>query len=202
MQGECSFAGQPCFFVRLAGCNLRCAWCDTTYAYESGLPRTVADLAQAFAASGLRLAEVTGGEPLLQGETPDLLRALARHGTVLLETNGSFAIAGVPPEARILLDLKCPSSGQSGAMEWGNIERLRPQDEVKFVIADRGDYDWALHKLKLYALPSRCQTVWFGPVFGRLPPADLAAWLLRDRVAARLNLQLHKYIWSPDRRGV
>ncbi len=202
IQGESTRAGLPCFFIRLAGCNLRCAWCDTEYARAGGAPRTVADLADEFRRSGLALAEVTGGEPLLQPGTPELLAQLRALGTVLVETNGSRDLALIPAGVIAILDLKCPSSGASGAMDWANLERLRPDDEVKFVLADRRDYDWARKVIREHGLAGRCHAILLSPVFGSLPPADLAAWILRDRLPVRLGLQLHKIIWGPAARGV
>jgi len=201
IQGESTFAGWPCFFIRLTGCNLRCAYCDTTYAFTGGEPKTIPQLVDEFRVSGLTLVEVTGGEPLLQPGTPALLKALqaARPGAVVLvETNGSRDISIVPPEVIAIMDIKCPASGvgrTSGAGEafdWQNLERLRPQDEVKFVISERADFDWAVRIVNEQHLATKCHAVLFSPVSGRVEPAALAEWLLASRGPARLNLQLHK----------
>jgi len=201
IQGESTFAGWPCFFIRLTGCNLRCAYCDTTYAFDGGQPQTIAQLVDEFRVSGLTLVEVTGGEPLLQSGTPALLKALqaARPGAVVLvETNGSKDISVVPPGVIAIMDIKCPASGinrTSGvgaAFDWQNLERLRPPDEVKFVISERADFDWAVRIVNEHQLASKCHAVLFSPVLGRVEPATLAEWLMASRVPARLNLQLHK----------
>ncbi len=195
IQGESTFAGRPCFFIRLTGCNLRCAYCDTTYAFSGGTPRTIPQLVEAFRASGVALVEVTGGEPLIQDGTPDLLKALQTalpDAVVLLETNGSKDISVVPPGVVAIVDVKCPASGVAAAIDWKNLERLRPQDEVKFVISDRADFDWAAQIVRDHSLASKCHAVLFSPVLGRVTPAVLAEWLLVSRVNARLNLQLHK----------
>ena len=204
IQGESSFAGWPCAFVRLAGCNLRCRWCDTLYAQQAdgdGEQRSVADLAEEVRATGCRLAEITGGEPLLQAETPELASRLAKLGlTVLVETNGSLDISVLPPEAIAIVDMKGPTSGEAQRMDLGNLSRLRAQDEVKFVIGDRDDY---AHMLSLLPqIDTARNTVNASPLSGVLAPAELARWLLRDRLHARLNLQQHKHIWPPDARGV
>lgn len=201
IQGESTYAGRPCFFIRLTGCNLRCAYCDTTYAFSGGEPKTMPQLMDEFRASGLALVEVTGGEPLLQAGTPALLKALqvARPGAVVLvETNGSQDISVVPPGVIAIMDIKCPASGVGrtsgvGAVfDWQNLERLRPQDEVKFVISERADFDWAIQIMNEHHLASKCHAVLFSPVSGRVEPAALAEWLLVSGVNARLNLQLHK----------
>lgn len=199
IQGESTFAGRPCFFVRLARCNLRCRYCDTRRAWRPGRMRSVSQLAAAFRRSGLALAEVTGGEPLLQAGTPALVTAFLKvdRGPVLVETNGSFDIAIIPRGAVTIMDIKCPSSGAEHAMLWRNIGRLRPRDEVKFVISDRKDYDWARGIVRRHDLARRCHAVLFSPVPGRLSPARLGGWLVRDRLPCRLNLQLHKLIRMP-----
>ncbi len=201
IQGESSFAGWPCAFVRLAGCNLRCSWCDSSYAHEGGTARSVGDLADEVRASGCRLVEITGGEPLLQEETPELAARLAGLGlTVLVETNGSLDIRLLPPEAIAIMDMKGPSSGEAQRMDLHNLSRLRARDEVKFVIGHREDY---IHMLSLLPrIDTARNTVNASPLFGALAPAELAAWILADRLRVRLNLQQHKHIWPPDARGV
>ncbi len=202
IQGESSFVGQPCVFVRLTGCPLRCTWCDTDYAFFGGQEQPLDRILDAVGAYGCPLVEVTGGEPLAQPESLELLKALCRQGyTVLLETSGALDTSGVDPRVRIILDVKCPASGMMDRMHWPNVERLRSQDEAKFVVQDRADYDWAKDVVARYRLVSRC-TVLFSPVFGQLDPQHLAEWLLADRLPVRFQLQLHKHIWAPDTRGV
>lgn len=202
VQGESTFAGLPCVFVRLTGCPLRCTWCDTEYAFFGGTDRSIDDILGTVRSYGCRFVEVTGGEPLAQPDTATLLRRLCEEGfTVLLETSGAIDTTIVPPPVRIILDVKCPGSGMTERMHWPNVERLRPQDEAKFVIRDRGDYEWAKNILARFHLTDRCPIL-FSPVFGTLDPQQLAEWLLADRLAIRLQLQLHKHIWAPDMRGV
>lgn len=202
LMGESSFAGQPGMLIRLSGCNLRCRYCDTTYAYEGGETRLITDLVAEARAHQARLALVTGGEPLLQAETLPLLTALADGGlTVLLETNGSLPIAAVDPRVHRIVDLKCPSSGMAAHNDLDNLYDLTSQDELKLVVSNREDFDWALQVLQPLR-PWERLPVWCSPVFGVLPPAELAAWILDSRLPLRLNLQLHKYIWGPEARGV
>ncbi|MGB7912995.1 MAG: radical SAM protein [Desulfobaccales bacterium] len=199
--GESTRAGLPAFFIRLSGCNLRCRYCDTTYAYEGGRELEVADLLQAAAASPTRLVLVTGGEPLLQEETLHLLVALADSGwEVCLETNGSRPIAPVDIRAHRILDLKCPGSGMAGENYWPNLEVLTPRDEVKFVVSDRRDFLWALEVISGHALCGRLPLL-ISPVSGLVPAPEAAAWILESRLPLRLNLQLHKYLWGPEARG-
>jgi len=206
IQGESTYTGCPCFFIRLAGCNLHCAYCDTAYARSGGEPKTISGLLKQFQETGLTLAEVTGREPLIQPGTVELLKRLQSHGTVLIETNGSKDISVIPPAVIAVMDIKCPASGESQAMDWGNIQRLRPLDEVKFVISDRNDYLWARQVMREHQLSPRCHAVLMSPVFDSsadgLNPAELAAWIIQDRLLVRLNLQMHKYIWEPTKRGV
>lgn len=202
VQGESTFAGLPCVFVRLTGCPLRCSWCDTEYAFFGGTDRSIDDVLNAVRPYGCGLVEVTGGEPLAQPDTPTLLRRLCEEGfTVLLETSGAVDTTVVDRSVRIILDVKCPGSGMTERMYWPNVERLRPQDEVKFVIQDRSDYEWAKSILDRFRLTDRCPVL-FSPVFGALDPRQLAEWLLADRLPVRFQLQLHKHIWTPDLRGV
>jgi 7-carboxy-7-deazaguanine synthase len=202
VQGESTFAGFPCVFVRLTGCPLRCTWCDTDYAFFGGTDRSIDDILDQVRSYGCRLVEVTGGEPLAQPESSTLLRRLCQEGfTVLLETSGAVDTTIVDPSVHIILDVKCPGSGMTERMHWPNVERLRPQDEAKFVIQDRSDYEWAKRILDRFRLTDRCPVL-FSPVFGVLDPRQLAEWLLADRLPIRLQLQLHKHIWTPDMRGV
>ncbi|MFW6154042.1 MAG: radical SAM protein [Planctomycetota bacterium] len=202
LQGEGTRAGRPCVLVRLTGCDVGCRWCDTRYARADGEAMTIAAIAAAVAGRGCRLVEVTGGEPLAQAASPALLTALCEAGhEVLLETSGTFDIAPVDPRVVRIMDVKCPSSGVAGAMRWSNLERVRPSDEVKFVLADRGDYEYARAVIDQHDLTGRC-TVLMGPVAGQLDPAELAAWICADRLEVRLNLQLHKLLWPDRERGV
>jgi 7-carboxy-7-deazaguanine synthase len=202
VQGESSFAGLPCVFVRLTGCPLRCTWCDTEYAFFGGTDRSIDDILDTVQSYGCQLVEVTGGEPLAQPDASLLLRRLCHAGfTVLLETSGALDTAIVDPSVRIILDVKCPGSGMTERMHWPNVERLRPQDEAKFVLQDRSDYEWAIRIVDRFQLTNRC-AVLFSPVFGALDPRQLAEWLLADRLPIRLQLQLHKHIWAPNMRGV
>jgi 7-carboxy-7-deazaguanine synthase len=202
LMGESTLAGAPAFFIRLSGCNLRCSYCDTTYAYEGGEDLSVAELVAAARAHPARLALVTGGEPLLQAETPALLRALADAGfAVMLETNGSLPVAAVDGRVRRVLDLKCPGSGMASHICWENLEALTSKDEVKFVVSHREDFLWALEVIRRHGL-DRKVTVLISPVFGKVPPAEAAAWILESGLPLRLNLQIHKYLWGPEARGV
>ena len=202
IQGESTYAGQPCVFIRTTGCNLRCDWCDTTHAFHEGREMTVEAVLAQVEASDCRLVELTGGEPLLQKEAPLLVTKLLDGGhTVLIETSGSLDIRSMDPRAIVIMDIKCPGSGMSGAMRWENIEALRPQDQVKFVIKDRADYDWAVEVLEKYPVLSRL-VVLFSPVFGVLDPRPLADWILEGGLSVHLQLQIHKYIWHPETRGV
>jgi len=200
IQGESGFAGWPCAFLRLSGCNLACSWCDTLYAGDSYAEMTVEAAAGALLAHGLPLVELTGGEPLLAPDTPALAARLADAGaTVLVETNGSLDIGVLDARVIAVMDVKCPGSGMEARNDYANLDRLRLRDEVKFVLTGREDY---LFAREVAGRVWHRQTVHFSPVPGRLDPAELAAWMVADRVRARLGLQLHKYIWSPDARGV
>ena len=206
IQGESTRAGEVCFFIRLAGCNLACSYCDTRYANEAGAGRDVSVDALVEAARDARipLVEVTGGEPLLQPETPELCRRLLAEGfTVLVETNGSLPIDRLPEGTRAIMDIKMPGSTMHGHFLEANLDLLRPGDEVKFVLSGRGDYEYALRMIREYRIESRTKgvTLLFGAVAGMLSPARLAEWLVADRVPARFQIQLHKLLWG-DRRGV
>lgn len=202
VQGESTRAGLPCVFVRLAGCNLRCLWCDTQEAWYAGREVSLRDIMLRVGRFGCPRVEVTGGEPLIQPGALELLRRLAQAGyETLLETNGSQDISRVDARASKILDIKCPSSGEAESMRWENIECLTGDDEVKFVIADRRDYDYAREITERHGLNVRCP-VTFSPVAGELDPADLAAWMLDDRIDVRLGVQLHRLIWPERARGV
>jgi 7-carboxy-7-deazaguanine synthase len=203
IQGESTRAGRPCVFVRLTACDLRCSWCDTPYAFHEGRKMPVEQVLEAVDRFGCDLVEVTGGEPLLQEDVYPLMeRLLASNRTVLLETGGHRSIARVPPGVIKIVDVKCPGSGESEKNDWSNLDRLAPHDEVKFVIANRGDYDFAREVISRHDLASRTNAILMSPVHGVLDLRTLAAWMLADRVPARLQLQLHKYIWEPTARGV
>ncbi|MEJ2684921.1 MAG: radical SAM protein [Candidatus Sulfobium sp.] len=202
VQGESTYSGLPCAFVRLAGCNLRCAYCDTQYAYEGGVEMAVGDIVDRVKAAGVRLVEVTGGEPLLQGETGSLVFSLIEGGhKVLVETNGSRSVKDIDGRAVIILDVKTPGSGMSGEMDLSNFEHMKPADEIKFVICDRVDYDWSKKLMQDYKLKGRC-TILFSAATGKLTPRELAEWVLEDSLDVRLNIQIQKYIFGPDVRGV
>jgi 7-carboxy-7-deazaguanine synthase len=204
IQGESSFAGRPCVFIRLTGCNLRCSYCDTQYAYYDGEELEIQAILGRVLTHHCSLVEVTGGEPLLQDETPKLIYDLLEQGfTVLLETNGSQDISKVDSRCVRILDVKCPSSGEVQCNDLTNLQRLSSSDEVKFVIGDLGDYEFAKQIVKqLEALPLDPSCIHFSPVFGRLEPDLLARWILTDHLPVRLHLQLHKTIWDPQLRGV
>ena len=203
IQGESTFSGRPCVFVRLTACDLRCTWCDTPYAFDEGRKRLVEDVVQEVAEVGCDLVEVTGGEPLLQDDVYPLMEALLAQGlTVLLETGGHRSTERVPEAVVTILDVKCPASGESHRNLWENLGRLRPHDEVKFVVQDRVDYEYARDVIARHGLAGRAAAIHLSPVHGVLPPAELAAWVLADRLPARVQLQVHKLIWSPDTRGV
>lgn len=205
IQGESTFAGRPCVFVRLTGCQMRCRWCDTEYAFHGGSWRTRDEVLSAVAAFDCPLVELTGGEPLLQPGAPPLLEALCDRGyEVLLETGGGLDIGVVDRRVRRIVDVKCPGSGEAEANRWENLDLLRPTDEVKLVIADEADYQWARRVVEEHRLAERCPVL-FSPVArpdgDRLQPRDLAEWILRDRLPVRFQLQLHKLLWG-DRPGV
>jgi 7-carboxy-7-deazaguanine synthase len=203
IQGESSYAGLPCVFVRLAACDLRCTWCDTPYAFTGGSKMPVADVVAAVGRTGCRLVEITGGEPLLQEDVYPLMSELLAQGlTVLLETGGHIAIDRVPAGVVRVVDVKCPASGESHRNHWPNLDLLREADEVKFVIQDRADYEYARNVIERHGLAARCAGVLFSPVHHVLPPAELSSWILEDRLPVRLQLQVHKYIWGADTRGV
>ncbi len=202
IQGESTYQGWPCTFIRLTGCGLRCSYCDTTYAFHEGRRMTLSEVLEAVAAFGLPLVEVTGGEPLEQEPVYPLMdRLLERGYQVLLETSGALDAARVPEEVVRILDVKTPGSGESGRIHWPNLEKARITDQFKFVLVDEDDYRWAVEVVERYRLRERA-VVLFSPSFDDLEPHVLAQWVLRDRLDARLNLQLHKVIWSPDARGV
>lgn len=204
IQGESTWAGLPCTFVRFARCNLRCTWCDTTYSFTGGEMWPLDKVLDEAEALGPRLVEITGGEPLLQAECVDLCTALLARGfTVLIETGGSLPIDVLPPQVVKIMDLKCPDSGECEKNHWPNLDALNPaQDEVKFVIASRADYEWSRDVIRRYTLERRCKAVLLSPAFGLIAPSDIVAWMLEDALPARFQLQMHKFIWDPAQKGV
>ncbi|MBZ5558790.1 MAG: 7-carboxy-7-deazaguanine synthase QueE [Acidobacteriia bacterium] len=203
IQGESTRAGRPCVFVRLTACDLRCTWCDTPYAFHEGGKMSVDEVVAAVERHGCRLVEITGGEPLLQDDVYPLMeRLLARGYTVMLETGGHRPIDEVPAAVVKVVDVKCPASGEADKNDWRNLEWLAPHDEVKFVVQDRADYEFARDVIARHALASRTAAVLISPVHGVLDPRTLSEWILADHLPVRLQLQLHKYIWTPTTRGV
>ena len=208
IQGESTWAGLPCTFVRVTGCPLRCVWCDTAYAFQGGTRMTLREIEQEVERIGTPLVEVTGGEPLAHPNVIPLTRSLADQGyTVLIETSGAFDISALDPRVRRIMDLKCPGSGESGRNLWSNLDHLGPGDEVKFVVADREDYLWARETIRERGLDDsvregRLAALLISPVWNDLDHEELAGWILEDRLPVRFQLQLHKLIYGADRIGV
>ena len=202
VQGESTWAGLPCVFVRLAGCNLRCTWCDSEFTFTGGDHQSIESVVQQVEDMGIELVEVTGGEPLAQRQATPLIQALLDRGhTVLVETSGSIDIGAVPEGAHVIMDLKPPGSGEVESNDMDNIDRLRSGDEVKFVLASREDYEWSRDVVTKYGLDERVPVL-FSTAFGLLDPAKVSDWLCEDKLAVRLQLQMHKSIWPPAARGV
>ncbi len=203
IQGESTYAGRPCVFVRLTACDLRCSWCDTPYAFVEGRKVSVDALVREVERHDCPLVEITGGEPLLQEDVYPLMdRLLADGKTVLIETGGHLSVERVPAAVVKVMDIKCPGSGEADRADWRNLDRLRGQDQVKFVIRDRVDYEYARDVLRRHDLDRRCAATLFSPVHGVLDPKQLAMWVLDDGLPVRVQLQLHKYIWGSEARGV
>ena len=203
IQGESTHTGRPCVFVRLTACDLRCSWCDTPYAFTEGSKMTIDAVVSRVEQYGCDLVEITGGEPLLQRDVYPLMRQLLGSGrTVMVETGGHHSIKDVPAEVIRIVDVKCPGSGESERNHWENLTLLTTRDEVKFVLKDRTDYEFARDIVRRHDLASRTAAVLFSPVHDVLAAKELAAWILEDRLPVRLQLQAHKFIWSPDTRGV
>ena len=210
IQGESTYAGTPCIFVRLTGCNLRCVWCDTAYAFYGGQRKSVEEVFAAVRAFSqcndrrlVNLVELTGGEPLLQKDIYPLIdRLLEDQYQVMIETSGERDIASLPSPVVRIVDVKCPGSDEGGTLRLENLEALRPHDQLKFVLADRGDYEWARAFLAEHPVQDKVAAILFSPVFGQLEARSLAGWILEDGLPVRLGLQLHKFIWDPDARGV
>jgi len=202
IQGESSFAGLPCVLIRLTYCNLRCSYCDTEYAFYEGKDMTIEEILTEIKKYDCKLLEVTGGEPLTQNESFDLLKRLCNEQyEVLLETSGSISIQDVDKRVKIIMDLKTPSSGMMNKNLYENVTLLKPSDEIKFVLSNREDYDWAKEIISQHNLNDKC-TVLMGCVFNKLKPIELVKWILEDKLNVRFQIQLHKYIWEPTRRGV
>ena len=200
IQGESSFAGLPCVFVRTTGCDLRCQWCDSEFTFTGGTRMTLDEIMAEVETYACQLVELTGGEPLLQAEIYELVTRLADAGrTVLIETGGHRDISKLDPRVIRIMDLKCPASGECEKNLWSNLEHLRPVDEVKFVIADRADYEWTLQVIGEHHLEDRAQIL-ISTAFGMIKPEQVVAWMLADKLRARFQLQLHKYIWPPNAR--
>ncbi len=203
VQGESTWAGLPCVFVRLTFCDLRCTYCDTEYAFYEGKKQSLGEIVDAVAAYDCPLVEVTGGEPLLQKNVLPLMTLLADAGkTVLLETSGAHDIAPVDPRVHRIMDLKTPGSGEVERNLLANIEHLTPNDEVKCVIGSREDYEWSREKVLTHRLHQRVRAVLFSPIFGRIDPREIVDWILADKLPVRFQLQMHKFIWTPTKRGV
>ena len=203
IQGESTWAGQPCVFVRLTFCDLRCSYCDTEYAFYQGKKQPLSDIVAAVLKLGCPLVEITGGEPLLQKNVLLLMSLLADAGpTVLLETSGAHDISKVDPRVHRIMDLKTPGSGEVERNLWSNIEHLSTRDEVKFVIGSREDYEWSREEVQRFDLSKRCHAVLFSPIFGRIDPREIVEWILADKLDVRFQLQMHKVIWTPTQRGV
>ena len=202
IQGESTHAGLPCVFVRLTGCNLRCVWCDTAYAFHEGRGMSVDEVLAQVESYGTRLVEITGGEPLLQPETVPLMEQLLRRDySVLIETGGSLSIDAVPAGVKRIVDIKCPGSGESDRNRWQNIDLLREGDELKFVLADRRDYLWAACQIRERRLSERAPLL-FSPVQDQMDPGEMARWVLDDRLPVRVQIQTHKVLWPEVERGI
>jgi 7-carboxy-7-deazaguanine synthase len=203
IQGESTWAGEPCVFVRLTFCDLRCTYCDTEYAFYEGKKMALDEIVAAVGALQCSLVEITGGEPLLQKNVLPLMTRLADLGhTVLLETSGAHDIAAVDGRVHRIMDLKTPGSGECERNLFSNIEHLGPRDEVKFVIGSREDYEWSRDQVARFRLNQRCRAVLFSPIFGRIDPREIVEWMLADNLEVRFQLQMHKFIWTPTQRGV
>ncbi len=203
VQGESTAAGLPCVFVRLTYCNLRCTYCDTEYAFYDGKDLSISDIIDEVKKYNCNLVEITGGEPLAQmDECLELMKQLCDYGfKVMIETSGSLTIKDIDPRVKIIMDLKCPSSGMVKKNLYDNINYLKPTDELKFVIGNREDYDWTLDIINKYKLTNKCEIL-FSVVFGKLEPVQLVNWILEDNLKVRFQLQMHKFIWHPEKKGV
>ena len=202
VQGESTLTGVPCTFIRLSGCPLRCKWCDTVYSFEGGETLSIEQVVEKVKALGPKLVELTGGEPLAQANASKLCEALLAGGyDVMIETSGSFDVSVLPNEVHIVMDLKCPDSGMSEKNMWDNLTHLKRSDDLKFVVASYEDFLWADKIIKDHQLGEKLNTL-LSPAFGLVKPDELVSWMLESRTPARLNLQIHKYIWNPRKKGV
>ncbi|MFQ5963623.1 MAG: radical SAM protein [Candidatus Scalinduaceae bacterium] len=202
IQGESTYAGIPCVFVRLTGCNLRCSYCDTTYAYEEGNDMSVNKIIKKIAGYGCKNVCITGGEPLMQKNVYKLITLLKKERCkIFVETNGSLNISLLPKYVIRIMDVKCPDSGMNVEMDWRNLERLRRNDDIKFIMSSKKDFEWAKRIIKKHNLPDKTNVL-FGSAYGKLKPKSLARWILKDKLNVRLQLQLHKYIWPEKSGGV
>ncbi len=203
IQGESSWAGWPCSFIRLTACDLRCTYCDTAYAFYDGKKRLVSEILAEVLALDCPMVEVTGGEPLLQKNVLPLMTQLCDAGkTVLIETSGAHDIGKIDARVHRIMDLKTPSSGECARNLWSNIEHLEKRDEVKFVIGSREDYEWSREQVRVHRLAERCGCVLFSPIFGKIEPREIVDWIIADKLPVRFQLQMHKFIWPPLQRGV
>ena len=202
IQGESTYMGLPCVFVRLTGCNLRCVWCDPSHAFYGGKKLSVEQVLDQVKQYGIDLVEITGGEPLLQNEVFLLMDTLIQNKIrVMLETGGSLSIKNVPEKVIKIIDIKCPGSGEESKNHWDNLNHLSPRDEIKFVISDRADYEWSRSILKSYKIDKKAHIL-FSPVFEKLNLKDLTEWILEDNLPVRLQTPLHKHIWDKNKTGV
>ena len=202
IQGESTHAGRPCIFIRLTYCNLRCTYCDTTYAFYEGKDMEISEIMENIMQWNCQLVEVTGGEPLFQDECLTLLNELLKKNyEVMLETGGSLPISCVPEDVIKIVDFKCPSSGMEKNNLWSIVDNLYIHDEVKFIIGNRKDYEWAKEKIEIYHLTKKC-TVLFSPIFNEINPEIIVEWILEDSLPVRFQIQIHKYIWKPESKGV
>ena len=202
VQGESTHAGRPCIFIRLTYCNLRCTYCDTEYAFYEGKDMEISEIINEIQQWDCNLVEVTGGEPLFQEECIDLLNDLVNSSyEIMLETGGSLSISDVPKEVMKIVDFKCPTSGMVKKNSWSIVDDLQPHDEVKFVIGNREDFDWAKNRIEEYSLDKIC-TLLFSPTFGEIDPQQIVEWILTENLPVRIQMQMHKMIWSPEEKGV
>ena len=202
VQGESTYSGLPCTFIRLTFCNLRCSYCDTEYAFYEGTDMNIPEIIKKVNNLKCNLVEVTGGEPLVQDGCIDLLKALISNGNkILIETGGALSIEKIPEEVVIILDIKCPSSNMSDKNLWSNIDLIKPSDEIKFVIGDKKDYNWSKKIIKKYKLTDKC-TILFSPVYNKIEPKTMVEWIMKDNLNVRFQTQLHKSIWNHNTKGV
>ena len=202
IQGESTYTGLPCIFIRLTYCNLRCTYCDTEYAFHDGQDMSIKEILEYIEPMGIKLVEITGGEPMLQKNVISLMKELLQNNyKVMLETSGAISLKDVPKEVNKIVDFKCPSSEMSDKNLWSILDELNLRDEIKFVVGDLNDYKWVKSKISKYNLDSKW-TILLSPVFGKITLEEMANWILQDNLKVRLQLQMHKYIWDPEKQGV